>query len=377
MTKLQLLENINTFKQSILHSGDNKRCGECWNLKKIFLSGAMHLAGFPVTKWVISNKKWLIARGMRFYSIPSKWRSGAESSTHVTNRSEKGMKCETLHFPTWSFSPLKKLTSGVAVNGGRKPRQREQRWGSLRVRRRTAPCHRGRTSQALVTQRAPRDSRTQAQKSARSGLCPTAGAPGRRARVSSGTWKLRGAGFLWLSSWDWTHWRARLFSCAYGEKKLPLDLVGPMPLSSRGCLMPPSHLFSNGPASRWGRETTSSWKAGCVTTKCRVPGSAGRGRAEQGGWSCGPGPLPAWTLPDARDPRPAPRPGPSFSPASSAANLQNAGQSKLGLGAPRLCSSRKAEGGWGLGRGYQNRSEAGAAMTVLGWRETPKAGSLL
>lgn len=36
---------------------------------------------------------------------------GAESSTHVTNRSEKKMKWG--RFPTWSFSPLKKLTSGA------------------------------------------------------------------------------------------------------------------------------------------------------------------------------------------------------------------------------------------------------------------------
>ena len=175
----------------------------------------------------------------------------------------------------WSFSPLEKLTSGVAENGGRKPRQREQGWGSLRVRPRPAPCRRGRTSQVLVTRRAPRDSRTQAQKSARSGLCPTAGAPGRRrARVSSGAWKRWGTGFLWLSSWDWTHWRARLFSCADGEKKFPLDLVGPIPLSSRACLMPPSHLLSGELASRWpgNYELLES-----RTCDYKVPGS----------WSCG------------------------------------------------------------------------------------------
>lgn len=87
-------------------------------------------------------------------------------------------------------------------------------------------------------------------------------------------WKRRDTGFLWLSSWDWTHWRARLFSCADGEKRLPLDLVGPIPLFSRGCLMPPSHLLSGGLASRW-------------PGNYELLESRTRDHEVRGSWSCG------------------------------------------------------------------------------------------
>lgn len=348
MTKLQLFENINTFKQSVLHSGDNKHCSECWNLKKIFLSGAMHLAGFPVTKWVISNKKWLIAPGMRFYFIPSKWRSGAESSTHVTNTEvRKEWNVRHHRFPHVDLQPPGKTDL----------------W-----RQKTEEGSPGRESKVGDLWGFGR------------GLPPAAeeGRPQRwwpEELHRTGAWKRRGAGFLWLFSWDWTHWRDRLFSCAGGEKKLPLDLVGAMPLSSRGCLLP-SHLLSNGLASRW-------------PGNYALLESRARDHKVVDSWSCGPRAGGAGRLvllaPSAPcmnfAPHPPPRPGPTFSPASGAANLQNAGQSKPGLGAPRRCSSRKAEEGWGLGRGrvrgYQNPSEVRAAMTLLGCRGTPKAGSLL
>ena len=191
MTKLQLLENVNTFKQSVLHSGDNKRCSECWNVKKIFLSGAMHSAGFPVTKWVISNKKWLIARGMRFYFIPSKWRSGAESSTHVTNTEvRKEWNVRHHRFPHVVLQPPGKTD----LRRSRKPRKEAQAeratvgdlWGF-----------------GLGLPPAAEEGRPQRWWPEE--LHGTAGL---------GAWKRRGAGFLWLSSWDWTHWRDRLFSWA-------------------------------------------------------------------------------------------------------------------------------------------------------------------
>lgn len=123
-----------------------------------------------------------------FYSIKVTFRC-RKLHTCDKQKWERNEMWDTIDLPMWSFSPLEKLTSGVA-----EAQQREQHWGSLRVRPRPAPCRRGRTSQALVTRRAPRDSRTQAQKSARSGLCPTAGAPGiRRARVS---WGLGSVGTL-------------------------------------------------------------------------------------------------------------------------------------------------------------------------------------
>ena len=148
----------------------------------------------------------------------------------------------------WSFSPLEKLTSGVAENRGRKPRQREQRWGSLRALLRSAPCRRGRTSPALVTRRAPRDSQT-------------------RGLETPGRW-IPLALLLGLNP---------LASQAVflgGEKKLPLDLVGPMPLSSRGCLMPPSHLLSDGLASRW-------------PGNYALPESRARDHKVADSWSCG------------------------------------------------------------------------------------------
>ena len=95
----------------------------------------------------------------------------------------------------------------------------------MRVRLRSAPCRPGRTSPALVTRRAPRDSRTW-------GL------------ETSGRW-IPLALLLGLDP------LARQAVFLGGEKKLPLDLVGPTPLSSRGCLMPPSHFLSDGLASRW------------------------------------------------------------------------------------------------------------------------------
>lgn len=153
------------------------------------------------------RKKWLIAKGIRFYFIPSKWHSVAESSTHAPfdrHRSEKGIKSSSVP-PCGSSALWKNWLRASAETQMLTQPGRERIAGIFVARAEARPLLRKRDvpipglrdwvratlgpgASAAVTRRAPSESpsETQAQKRARSGLCPRSGALGRRsARASS------------------------------------------------------------------------------------------------------------------------------------------------------------------------------------------------